>query len=521
MDNGLWQAARWRFPALFAGGGALIMLWGMAESTFIKRLTFAFQLEFAIPVTIAFIAGLVVVLCLHAWLRLAGIRRRLEAAAAEPAGSAAVGHSLLKLPAELFWWTVGYAVLAIPIYHIVHYVAYGRSLLNIDPFFRDNFIRSFLYEWAVGLSAAILHYTVARRLIRPFLIPASPVRGERLPDRSFLSLLATTFGVLLTINLLSVLWYVQVAEIEAKPVEWRVLLPLVAFELVFAAVIFHLLAREFRRELQLLAVRLRIVPQGERARAQLPVLAGDEVGQLAVAFNRLQERIERDYDEVAGELRLARDLQRQLLPPAQQRLGGCAVAALSLPRHEVGSGFYDIIPLAGGTFAAIAGEARGAGMPAALQMSALLLLLRAEAHGAGTPAQILDRFARVLREVYPQEAGLSVCLTIVDGNGERMQTALRGNMRGRIWSGAGEGRELRDGDDAPFRPGDRIVLFSAAAAHAVRLDRSEAQLAALRADAPLAEQLAADGGRPAEQLQADDDLTLLLVVRLPDGEEAA
>ncbi|MEK0315463.1 PP2C family protein-serine/threonine phosphatase [Cohnella sp. 56] len=459
-----------RFLVLFAAGGALVLCWSFLESYFIKRLSLAFQMRIAIPLTSLILLILVVGLGLFVWRRLGAAAR--AGVSGETAGAEARAfRNLLRLPWELFVWTVLYAVVAIPAYHVIHYALIGHSLLHVGASYWQNFIRSFMYELCVGTSAAILYYSVSRRLIRPALARLAHVQSERLEGRSFLTLLTTTFGALLMINLLSVLWYVWVAEAKHEPFRWAVLLALVGLEWLFAGAILVMLAAGFRRELQLLASGLRALLLGDRgaARPKMPVLASDEIGELAVAFNRLQERLHRDYEEMAGELRLARGLQLGLLPPARQTLGGFDLAAMAETSAEVGSGFYDVAPLRGGGFAAVVGDASGEGLPAALQMSAAMLLLRAELDGHGTPEAMLERFGAVLQEVYPAGAELSAGVVVADAAGSEVAIALQGGMRGWLRRGADAedaGRPLAAGERLRLRAGDRVCLYSAAAAEA-------------------------------------------------------
>lgn len=460
-----------RFLALFAAGGVLVLCWSFLESYFIKRLSFAFQMRIAIPLTSLILLILVLALGLFVGRRLGAAVR--AGASGEPAvAEARAFRNLLRLPWELFVWTVLYAVVAIPAYHVIHYAVEGHPLLRVGASYWQNFIRSFMYEFCVGTSAAILYYSVSRRLIRPALARLAHVQSERLEGRSFLTLLTTTFGALLMINLLSVLWYVWVADAKHEPFRWSVLLALVGLEWLFAGAILVVLASGFRRELQLLASDLRALLLGDRgvSRPKMPVLATDEIGELAIAFNRLQERLHRDYEEMARELRLARGLQLGLLPPARQTLGGFELAAMAETSAEVGSGFYDVAPLPGGGFAAVVGDASGEGLPAALQMSAAMLLLRAELDGRGTPEAMLERFGAVLREVYPAGAELSAGVVVADAAGSEVAIALQGGMRGwlrRCGDVEAEGRPLTGGERVRLRAGDRVCLYSAAAAEAV------------------------------------------------------
>lgn len=504
----LLAATLW-FAALFTGGAFLVLFWVMLESLYIKGLTWTFLLRYSLQVTLLVLVVMVAMLTVYVRIRLG----RLENEAGQAGGDERVCRRLLRLPAELFWLTVGYGCVIIPVYHIAHYVVEGHSLLHVEAFYRLNFIRSFLYQLTVTLSAAILHYAVSRRLIRPLLQRLSDVKGDGLRSgSSFLSKLAAAFVVLLLVSLFSILWYVIMADIRGVPVAFSVIGPVILLDLIFSVSIFVLLAIEFRRELQVLIGSIRSLLGGDRSKlyAKMPILSDDEVGQLAVTFNRLQDRLVREYDDLNKELRLARQVQLQLLPDRYQAFGAYEAAALSESRKGVGSGFYDMIPLGEGTFAIVAGNVSGAGLPAALQMSAALLLLRAEAQREDAPSAVLARLEQAMSEAFPEGESTALALLVVDAERHICRVAVRGRMNV-IRQCGGRRADWSADRELPFLPGDRYCLYSDAAAEAVGAEMANLQPSA---DAPLESQLAGELSSfrslpPSE----NGDLTLMLIER--------
>ncbi len=464
------SATMMSFLLLFSSGALLVLFWVTLESLFIKRLTFSYLFLFSIPATVVLLLGMIGIMMLYVWLRLRKLER-LRAGTAEGASDQdeVIGRGLIRLPSEIFWGTVIYGGLFIPIYHIVHFLVEGNSLMQVEDYYWYNFLRSFLYEQTITLSAAILHYAVSRRLVRPMLITLSVVKGERWPDKSFLSMLSATFAGLLLVNLFSILWYVMVAMLKDESVELEVLGPLIMLDTLFAATIFILLTFEFRRELQVFIVSIRNWLNGnsDLPYSRLPVLSYDEVGQLAVAFNGLQDQVDREYEELSKELKLARQVQLQLMPPSYLTIGAYRIEALTASRNTVGNGFYDIIPNEHGGFAAIAGGIKGVGMPAALQMSAALLLLRAEVEHEDTPEDMLSRFNRGFANVFPQEGLVPLSLVLVDAQRNSLCAARQDRMKMCIFRCGGEGLEgVIPGEELQMHPGDQLLLYSVSAAEA-------------------------------------------------------
>ncbi|MDF2668850.1 MAG: putative Phosphoserine phosphatase [Paenibacillus sp.] len=504
-----------KFLALFSSGALLVLFWVTLESLFIKRLTWSYLFRFSLPATLVILIGMIGLLMLYVWVRL----RRFEGGdpdtqEAKPGSEDWICRSLLRLPSELFWGTVVYGGLFIPIYHIVHFLVEGNSLVQVEQLYWLNFIRSFLYEQTIALSAAILHYTVARRIIRPMLISLSRVKGEQWSDKSFLSMLATTFAGLLLVNLFSILWYVIVAIVKNISIEFGVLVLLILLDSVFAVVIFILLALEFRRELQVLIGSIRDWLNGDRSSldSRMPILSHDEVGQLAIAFNRLQSRMNREHEDLRRELQLARKVQLQLLPSPHHVFGDYEVQAVSESLNAVGNGFYDVVPQEHNGFVAIAGGITGSGMPAALQMSAALLLLRAEMEQNRAPEDILAGFRQGLKEVFPQEDLISLMLISVDMPGNVLRAVHQGHMNAHLIRD-GRLEQLVPVDQLPFYPGDRLLLYSDPAAQAAEAIARE-HVSQPESQMQLEERLEAWITLFKESSSStDEDFTLLLITR--------
>ena len=110
-----------------------------------------------------------------------------------------------------------------------------------------------------------------------------------------------------------------------------------------------------------------------------------------VAEAQKRERIEQ-------ELRVARQIQRSLLPEATPELYGWQIAAYYEPAREVGGDFYDFLELEDRRLGLIMGDATGKGMPAALVMATTRGMLRAVAQSLDSPGEVL---ARVNNALYP------------------------------------------------------------------------------------------------------------------------
>ena len=97
------------------------------------------------------------------------------------------------------------------------------------------------------------------------------------------------------------------------------------------------------------------------------------LGNLAVVSIQntdfVEERIEQE--RLKEELRLARTIQKGLLPNTIPHVPGLQIATLALPSREVGGDYFDVLALPGGRIHTIIADVTGKGMPAALLMSSI------------------------------------------------------------------------------------------------------------------------------------------------------
>ncbi|MBD3167400.1 SpoIIE family protein phosphatase [bacterium] len=103
----------------------------------------------------------------------------------------------------------------------------------------------------------------------------------------------------------------------------------------------------------------------------------DELGELAVSFNRMTADLQRMVNQITEKERLERDvqiartIQLRLLPERLPDTPGIDVAALSEPAQEVGGDYYDARELEDGRIMIAVGDVSGKGVAAAILMSNL------------------------------------------------------------------------------------------------------------------------------------------------------
>ncbi|WP_433271172.1 SpoIIE family protein phosphatase [Actinosynnema sp. CS-041913] len=119
------------------------------------------------------------------------------------------------------------------------------------------------------------------------------------------------------------------------------------------------------------------------------------------AYEQELLRARQQADEERDRARkLASTLQQTLLPPVLMTVPGMEVAAYYHPASvdEVGGDFYDVFPLAGGTWGLFLGDVSGKGAGAAVVTSLTRYTLRAAAVFDPDPVGVLDNLNTVLHQ---------------------------------------------------------------------------------------------------------------------------
>jgi sigma-B regulation protein RsbU (phosphoserine phosphatase) len=105
---------------------------------------------------------------------------------------------------------------------------------------------------------------------------------------------------------------------------------------------------------------------------------------------------EKELRRLEEDIRVARDIQRKLLPKEDPRAQGFDVAGYSIPAKEVGGDYYDFIRIDEHRIALCLGDISGKGIPAALLMANLQATLRGQAINCTSCAECLKKSNRFL-----------------------------------------------------------------------------------------------------------------------------
>ncbi len=213
----------------------------------------------------------------------------------------------------------------------------------------------------------------------------------------------------------------------------------------------------------------------------------DELGDLAAAFNDMAVAVETgrreavEREKLERELKVAREIQENLLPHEMPRVPGFEVSGTSLPSLQVSGDYFDFLLTPDGRLDVAVADVSGKGIPAALLMANLQAGWRGQAAGRDTAAAVarmndllarstdahmfatffygaLDRRAGTVS--YTNAGHNPPVLARADGTTERLEPTglLLGFMPGQSY----EERTVA------IRPGDALVLFTDGVTEAAR-----------------------------------------------------
>ena len=254
----------------------------------------------------------------------------------------------------------------------------------------------------------------------------------------------------------------------------------------------------------------------------------------AIVNARLYDEIRRTEHRLGRELRIARDVQRALLPEASPAGSGWEASAHFRPAREVGGDLYDFYDMGGGRLGVATGDVSGKGVPAALYAAFISGTVRRRAFEQLPPADLLGRENGTLRRRGIEGLFCTLAYALFDFPGRTLRVANSGLPyplhyqagRGRVQPLTVSGLPLGTFDSVTYDEisvelgtGDVFVFFSDGVTEALRgpeeygvkrVVKGLERHAALPA-AELGDRLMADLEKWVRGEALGDDVTLIVV----------
>ena len=261
-------------------------------------------------------------------------------------------------------------------------------------------------------------------------------------------------------------------------------------------------------------------------------IIGSQSAQVIENARLLKE--EQKLLKVQQELRLAYDIQTNLLPKESPEIEGYDILGKSIPAKEVGGDYFDFIPIDSNRIAFCLGDISGKGMPAALLMSNLQATVRGQSLANTTVAECVECCNIMLFNNTPPEKFSTFFFGVLNTKTHEMTYANAGHNFPFLFSVGQKPRKLEEGgivlgimetfpykeQQITFEAGDIFVLYSDGITEAI--NKEEEEFGESRLISIVAENRHASAGelttkiieavkRHAGDCAQFDDMTLLII----------
>lgn len=244
-----------------------------------------------------------------------------------------------------------------------------------------------------------------------------------------------------------------------------------------------------------------------------------------------------DRVRVRDELEVARELQADLLPQVLPPVPGYLFAHSYRTANEVGGDYYDLTRLPDGRISLVVGDASGHGMAAGLVMAIANATLKTALDLDPSPERVLALLNRTLCRTGTTRTFMSVFYAVLDPETGELEYVCAGHPFPLLRRADGTVEELGCGsfplgirepldvvrETVTLQPGDLLLLYTDGLAEAVDTqgkdafgyDRVEAVLKIGGSPQSVHDQILAAFDRHAGGEPLRDDLTLMVIARLP------
>lgn len=129
----------------------------------------------------------------------------------------------------------------------------------------------------------------------------------------------------------------------------------------------------------------------------------------AIIYSEANEKKRLDHD-----LEIARDIQRILLPAEAPVVNGFEINGMNIPARQVSGDYFDYIQIDDERLGVAIADVSGKGVPASLIMAICRSVLRSQAIGNPSPAEVLQKVNRQLYPDIKEDMFISMAYLVLD-----------------------------------------------------------------------------------------------------------
>lgn len=318
-------------------------------------------------------------------------------------------YRLFRLPYELFAIVMLLSTIKVIGLYVMQHPAAASDNWNERIVF-------LAFELSRACLSAILLWLVSKMMLRSYVLQLQLLSINPMQRTSTSRSIVFVYAVCLMIACLASARLTALAMIDHQ-INLVLYMLVVGMYTLCSIVIILIHTASWKRDLKEVMVQLqRLNEKSEPISGQpLTVFAYDEIGSLAMAFNKVQVQLVQQLNDLAKQLAMARDIQQRLLPSVLPNTGSIRIAAYCEACYEVGGDFYDVIRISETKLLVAIGDVSGKGMSAAMLMSVMLAALRAEAaKGDTSPGELLTRLNERLYAITKGRLYVTIGLVVLD-----------------------------------------------------------------------------------------------------------
>jgi phosphoserine phosphatase RsbU/P len=246
---------------------------------------------------------------------------------------------------------------------------------------------------------------------------------------------------------------------------------------------------------------------------------------------------EKAYQEVLGELEVAKNIQQKLLPTEFPKIDGFDVAAINIPATEVGGDYYDCLEISDQKFALGLGDISGKGMAAALLMANLQATLRGQVIYNDSVSSCINHANTLLFKSTDSNKFATLFFTLIDAESNTLFCCNAGHDQPILLKKSGEIIRLKAGgiplgfmqdfifeeESIIMEAGDALIIYSDGITEAMddeSQEYSEENLLALCkgfvdfSANEIKTKIMSEVKSHAQNVPQSDDMTLLILKRI-------
>ncbi|HKP93564.1 MAG TPA: GAF domain-containing SpoIIE family protein phosphatase [Chthoniobacterales bacterium] len=129
----------------------------------------------------------------------------------------------------------------------------------------------------------------------------------------------------------------------------------------------------------------------------------------AIIYSEANEKKRLDHD-----LEIARDIQRILLPSEAPEIPGFEISGINIPARHVSGDYFDYLAVDNDKLGVAIADVSGKGVPASIIMAICRSVLRSQATGNPSPADVLQKVNRQLYPDIKEDMFISMAYLIID-----------------------------------------------------------------------------------------------------------